>query len=84
MLAGLWRWGECGCGGDWVVKGCGVMAVAGIQLMAVWRRAGWSLRLRLHSGLRQSGGACGPGGFFGLAEARPFRWLVWGGIGGVC
>ncbi|MBW4040435.1 MAG: hypothetical protein HIU91_16580 [Acidobacteria bacterium] len=35
---------------------------AGVGLVAAWRRAGQSLRLRLRSGLRQSGRAFDPVG----------------------
>ena len=38
-----------------------------------WRRAGQSLRLRLHSGLRQSGRAFGPVGFLGLRPRLVYR-----------
>ena len=31
-----------------------------------WKKAIWSLRLRLHSGLRQRGRAFGPGLYLGL------------------
>jgi hypothetical protein len=39
------------------------------------RSAGWSLRLRLHSGLRQSGTGRWPG-LLRTAEAVPFRVVV--------
>jgi hypothetical protein len=44
--------------------------------VAVWRRADQSLRLRLHSGLRQSGRSSTRRSY-GTAEARPFQLLVW-------
>ncbi len=47
----------------------------GFSVWAARRKADWSLRLRLHSGLRQSGRAFGPA-VYGPAEAVPFRWGV--------
>jgi len=38
------------------------------------KKAIQSFRLRLHSGLRQSGRACGPA-FYGTVETVPFRFL---------
>jgi hypothetical protein len=40
--------------------------------VVVLKKAIWSLRLRLHSGLRQQGRAFGPV-VYGPAEAVPFR-----------
>jgi len=43
--------------------------------MAVGRKAILSLRLRLRSGLRQSGGVF-DAGFIGRAEALPYRYVA--------
>lgn len=58
--AGGWGGSGWGCGGvsgfaGWAVRGW-VGWWLGVGFVAVWRKAGLSLRLRLCSGLRQSGG----------------------------
>ena len=48
------------------------------------KRADRSFRLRLHSGLRQSGAGRRPGCVYGTAEAVPFRTMAWlGAVGAV-
>ena len=37
-----------------------------VEFVVAWKKAIWSLRLRLHSGLRQQGRAFGPGLYLGL------------------
>lgn len=51
------------------------------NLVAIWRKAIWSLRLRQRSGLRQRGSALGAG-FVGTAEAVPVRVVMGLGIVG--
>jgi hypothetical protein len=65
-----------------VLGGRDMSWIVAFGLVRVWRKAIWSLRLRLHSGLRQRGrGLVGRG--YSPTEVGPFRglWLRWAWVG---